>query len=446
VQGGRRLPDSTPYSGLVAVETNDEGWVKFIKNVNDPGAYKRRMTVIRQPYLRSISRERRLYEKALAQIPAAERAEFDPFVLESMALLAVWSRQKNPDRLTVPYRGMEVTLDLDDRMHILDGDLLRLQLAFDKYRSEGFGPKREQYSSGSDPGERVAQMLKAFRDASDCMEGFGGLSVAFMKELVVIPLARDGRGYPGGRVTFLNAVAYLTRIIKEQMTTKDVDADPDQSRMYKACIEQLDVDSVVARLVESSYRRRLVQAMELAFFPELEELRHAQFVDYFNLATAISSGEPRFRNHAGRECEANRDAIAALLKPVEDRIAGISDDKAARDFRSRIKARCQQYLRAEAQRREIDESLLEPSWDTVPEIAKAIVEILARKHLNEVQACLDEHYDPGKEGTARDTGADAKMRAEALSRLQATGYSDDSLQAMLRYFRANKLWAFVSTL
>jgi predicted Ser/Thr protein kinase len=135
-----------------------------------------------------------------------------------------------------------------------------------------------------------------------------------------------------------------------------------------------------------------------------------------------------------------------LLKPVEDRIAGISDDKAARDFRSRLKARCQQYLRAEAQRREIDESLLEPSWDTVPEIAKAIVEILARKHLNEVQACLDEHYDTGKDGTARDTGADAKMRAEALSRLQATGYSDDSLQAMLRYFRANKLWAAVSTL
>jgi hypothetical protein len=450
VQGGHRLPDHTPYAGLVALETNEEGWSKFTTNVNDIGAYKRRIRFIRQPYVMALSREVRIYQKCLRELDQA--AVFDPYVLEAIAVLAVVSRQQQKGDIKVSYHGADVLLDLQERMRVLDGDLALLELKF-KQKGPAADAERVRYTSGTNHNFQLAEMLKGLRDAVGFKDGFGGLSEAFMKEEVVQPLGREGLSYPGGRVTFLNAIDFLVRTISEQRTMKDADADTDQKNMYDSCLTELKLAPAepsigYPRVVEAWYRWRLVQAMERAFYPDLDELRHGKFVDYYNLATAGGAGVKRFVNHAGRESAVSEEVIATVLKPVEDGMI-LTNAEEVKAFRGQLKARCAMYVRAEAERLGIGADDLDPSWDTLPEIARAITTLLAREHLETLEACLDDKKKEDKAASndkpARNAALDAKLRADAMKNLLALGYSDESLKELLRYFRANKLWKFSTT-
>src|SRR5262249_42419090 len=156
-------------------------------------------------------------------------------------------------------------------------------------------------------------------DAAGFDDGFEGLSEAFMKEEVILPLGREGLNYTGGRVTFMQAIDFLVRKISEQKTMKDADAAHSQKQMYDACLAELELAPTggkigFPRLIELWYRRRLVQAFERAFYPDLDDLRDAKFNDYFNLATASGSGATRFVNAAGRESVVSDELIKDYLK------------------------------------------------------------------------------------------------------------------------------------
>ncbi|MFX8036199.1 hypothetical protein ABTK80_21760, partial [Acinetobacter baumannii] len=77
----------------------------------------------------------------------------------------------------------------------------------------------------------------------------------------------------------------------------------------------------------------------------------------------------------------------------------------------------------------------EPSWDTLPEVARAITTLLAREHLETIEACLDDQTKEDQAASnnkpARNTALDAKQRQEAMKRLLALGFSDESLKEML---------------
>ncbi len=423
-----RLPDGTPYAGLVAIETNCEGYEEFQKGVNDVGAYKRRMRLIPRPYVTSISRELRVYKQCLAAISPV--AAFDPFVLESIAVLAVFSRLKTKLEgagSTLPPNLMPI-----ERIRMLDGDLTTLEL---RLKDRGAHASRPRYTTGTDHNLQIKEMMTRLREAAGYDEGFEGLSVSFTKDIVG-QLGRAGLAFPGSRVTFFTAIGFLLDKINEQRSTKDKDAKGTQKTMYETCVDELKlvVGSEKANVVEAWFRRKLRDAMERAFFPELDSLRHNRFVNYVHLAIATVKGERFYEDAEGKKLPASTEAVEQVLKPIEELIAGISEQSETRKFRGSLDARIKMYLKAEAERMGVKAADVEPSWDTLPELKQAISVLLARDHYKRIEICLADE-------TRQLDPSDSRLKQEALKQLAALGYSDESLAEIIRYFRANRLFS-----
>jgi predicted Ser/Thr protein kinase len=429
VQGKRRLQDGTPYSGLVILETNEEGFKAFKDNVNDVGAYKRRMRPIVRPYVTSISRELSIYERFLDTLQT-DRPSFDPLVLESIAVLAVFSRIKSPKN---------VNLTIAHQMRIHDGDLTLAELIFkDEFSRQTMNPR---YTTGSDQNRQLKVLLSWLRDKLGSEHGFQGLNEPFMLDEIIKPLVSFGMTQPGNRVTFLAALEFLSTKINDQLTLKDADADDQQKAMYVKCMEELKLTHHMdsPNTVEAWYRRRLRQLVQKAFFPDHEERLHTRFINYFNLATAVASGKTKFADSTKHEREINDEVIKEILTPVEVLIKGVDVSvPATKDYRKKLTARTEMYLRAEAQRLTCgnEPPLLEPTWDTLPELKRAVCILEAGENFAEIQLCLDSE----KENSTPLDAEHAALRQEGLKNLKASGYSDESLNEVLRYIRANRLW------
>src|SRR6185369_10069657 len=160
--------------------------------------------------------------------------------------------------------------------------------------------------------------------------------------------------------------------------------DTDQQKMYDACIGELvlaklpsgeptiaDKFKLEAKIVEGWYRRLLIHALERAFYPNLDDTRDARFQLYFNVATAKARGEKTFINLEGQQSIINEQVEKDVLAPVEMTTLGMSADE-AKEYRGRLTSRAEMYLRAEASRMGLHVDQLEPSWETLPELKRAI--------------------------------------------------------------------------
>jgi predicted Ser/Thr protein kinase len=429
VAGGRRLSDGTPCKAQVMFENNDGGFKNFRNNASDdPGTYLRRMRNVPRPYLSAVSRELRIYQRFLSAVNPCPN--FDPFVLESIAVTAVFSRVNR--KKTFASGTAVPNLSIYERMRIYDGDLTLLELRFGALaKKEGRPPI---YSTATDHNFNLAQMFERLTNAAGGDYCFQGLSPQFMLDNIIQPLSEDGLNFPGARVTFPIAVDFFARKITEQRSIKDADADSDQKTMYDEVLAELALSKGASdepKLIETWYRRRLRHAFELAFYPNRDELRDARFTLYFNVATALAVDDSHFINLNGQKSLITDQIKTRVLKPIELSTLGMGDQE-VKDFRSRLKDRAALYLAAEAARMGVDVYDLEADHTTLPELKRAVAMLEGEEHFKKIGVCLDE-----KERSGKPLDADDVTRTErAMAALKALGYSEESLDQTLNYFRS----------
>jgi predicted Ser/Thr protein kinase len=432
--GGHRLSDDTPYRAQIVFENNNGGFKALRQNVTDVGTYLRRMRPVPRPYLNSVSRELRIYQTYLDTLET--KPDFDPFVLECIAVTAVFSRMKRKSTSgSLP--GIPVPeLKPMERLRVCDGDLTMLELIFTKH-AKGWNTK-PIYTTGTDINWNLTEMLDRLRNVAGGEDCFEGLSPQFMVDNIIAPLAEDGLSFPERRVTFLIANDFMIKQISEQQNVKDTDAETDQKEMYKAVLAELKLRSSVnddPKTIEAWYHRRLRHAMELAFFPKRDELRDARFRIYFNVATALSVGDRHFVNLKGDKSLISDKIQETVVRPMETSTLGLGADE-VRPYRASLKDRAALYLRAEARRMGISLKGLEADWSTLPELKRACAMLEAEEHFKKIGICLDEKE---RENKPLDPD-DVALLKQAMANLKALGYSDESLEKMLTYFRANLMW------
>ena len=130
-----------PFHGLILAHSNEAEWQTF-KNNRTNEAFIDRISVIKVPYCRRSTEERKIYEKLLTESELAA-APCAPGTLDMLARLCVLSRLK-------PHENS----NLYSKMRIYDGESLK----------------------GSDPRGKTAQ---EYQDAAGVDEGMEGLSVRF---------------------------------------------------------------------------------------------------------------------------------------------------------------------------------------------------------------------------------------------------------------------------
>jgi len=130
-----------PFHGLILAHSNEAEWQSF-KNNRTNEAFIDRISVIKVPYCRRSTEERKIYEKLLTESELAA-SPCAPGTLDMLARLCVLSRLK-------PHENS----NLYSKMRIYDGESLK----------------------GSDPRGKTVQ---EYQDAAGVDEGMEGLSVRF---------------------------------------------------------------------------------------------------------------------------------------------------------------------------------------------------------------------------------------------------------------------------
>jgi serine protein kinase len=130
-----------PFHGLILAHSNEAEWQSF-KNNRTNEAFIDRISVIKVPYCRRATEERKIYEKLLTESELAA-APCAPGTLDMLARLCVLSRLK-------PHENS----NLYSKMRIYDGESLK----------------------GSDPRGKTVQ---EYQDSAGVDEGMEGLSVRF---------------------------------------------------------------------------------------------------------------------------------------------------------------------------------------------------------------------------------------------------------------------------
>jgi serine protein kinase len=130
-----------PFQGLIMAHSNEAEWQSF-KNNRTNEAFIDRVSVVKVPYCRRSTEERKIYEKLLTESELAA-APCAPGTLDMLARLCVLSRLK-------PHENS----NLYSKMRIYDGESLK----------------------GSDPRGKTVQ---EYQDAGGVDEGMEGLSVRF---------------------------------------------------------------------------------------------------------------------------------------------------------------------------------------------------------------------------------------------------------------------------
>jgi hypothetical protein len=445
VQGRHVLSDGTPYGGLVVLETNQEGHDKYLSGVNDKGAYIRRSDYVQVPYLGVVSRERRMYEERVRVLGLD--VNYDPLVLDALAALAVSSRLKvSLATNNAGISGVVVPeMSRIERMRIQDGDLTLLELSFRKTAKQK--DVQPRYTNGADHNFELAQMRKALRIAAGNDDCFGGLSASFMLEKVVEPLTYAAQLFPEKRVTFLAAVDFLKAAITQQVNDKDSKAGHEQKEMYKDCLGQLELAPLngTPKLVEKWYRWRLNHLMQLAFFPELDDQLDERFVEYFDVSCALGEGKQTYVDAGGKNQIVTAELIDRALRPAESLI-GLTKPEDVSLHRSGLRSRMRMYLLAYCDRLGISAAQAQkqrPTWDTMPEVKRAMCILQGEDNFRKVGVCLDEEElkkQDEKKHIPLKLDEVMSLRQAAMRNLKARGYSDASLQGMLSYYRANFLW------
>ena len=340
---------------------------------------------------------------------------------------------------------MPTSITLTDRIRILDGDLTLLELLCK-------GASRQRQSNPATPPvpTTTSSSSKCFWPCAspqvddDCFEG---LSESFMLEKVIKPLACAGLSYPEKRVTFLAAVEFVRMLITEQLRLKDAKASEKQQKMYKGCLDALQLVEVNKdpKMAEAWYQRRLNHLVEAAFFPDLDDLRDARFCrvlrDQHSGRQWSDNVQRCQRSHTENHARADRPGLAA----------GRAIDRAewrqgCRRISAALSARMQMYHKAHCDRLGLtpaQQQKVRASWYTMPELKRAICilqgdgELQKDRHLSRRRG---EKAQAGEKTVLLKPADVNSMRLAAMNNLKARGYSDASLKEMLTYYRANKMW------
>lgn len=446
---GRRIPGSAtdhcatatgycPFDGLIVAETNKGAWDAFLKDQPDQDAFTRRNRIMTVPYNTVLSEEVQAYRdftKQLRSIP-----HMDPFALKLAATLAVATRMAEKDS-----QGNTIEPDLITRMRMYDGERLSIpkkQPASSGYGNygSGFGGYGQSPKPASSEAEAKVQVADLWKVTSD--EGSFGLNMGFMlssvsqvAELAMSAPAHTHKG-KGPCVSSLSMLAYLRNRIKSWANSSRTASSTTKAedRVIERCLEYLkEIESLdsLPGLVEKEYRRLLRAQLLQVFAPDYDERATEDFDRYCRHAEAWAQGktkvfDPRHRTEV---------PVAEAFLDEVDRAQGLTSREEREKFRSSLNARIAQLVRAQSLRPEEgeEEDKVTISWQTIPELAKAIKARLDADIAKKVERILTKQVPDLTED-------EQAMHKESVVRLTEAGYCDSCREQALNYARDHKLW------
>ncbi len=432
---GRRLPASAlscassagfiPLDQLQVVETNEGAWLRFVKEQEDPGKWHRRGQVFIMDYNTVVCEEAAAYAAFIKQLKAVP--DLDPLVLDVLAITAVASRMKESTELT---GGPS----LGQRLRMYNGEPLMIEKKASSVNrpnawfGAGSGLTSDSRPSTSESDEKNYSVSDIWLAAGDD-EGRTGLDFGFMlssvSQLCELGLQSKTRAVPS-----LSTINFLRARVERELSR------PGLAEGIKKVLERSRKHLTTAankwstpELVEAEYRRLLKAQVLSAFSPDYEARADDMFRKYHKHGVESGKGKDKvFDDRHNRLISID----VAHLQKIEQAMGKYGDD--ALQFRRSLESEFIELMREQATTQG-DGDLKRAAiftWETHPELKKAIKKILDDDIALKVEKCLGDDTNLGEE--------DRKLRTESLERFDRLGYSEPCRKVALAYFKEFELW------
>lgn len=430
---GRRMPASAvscgssagfiPLDQMQVVETNEGAWLRFVKDQEDPGKWHRRGQVFVMDYNTVVCEEVAAYAafiKQLKQVPA-----LDPLVLQLLATAAVASRMKD---------DVEGGPTLAQRIRMYNGEPLLLEKKSssinERPNNPWFGGAASLGASAkpTDAQSKTYSVSDLWTAAGED-EGRFGIDFGFMLSSVS-QLCELGLQAKHQSVTALAAVSYLKARVERELTRPGLtDASKKIFERSKKHLTMLMSKYGTVELIESEYRRLLKAQVLSAFSPDYEARAEDMFRKYHKHAVEWGKGKDKvFDERHNRMLSID----IGHLQKLETAMGKSGDDAA--NFRRSLESEFIELMREAAASLEGEEKLDKSifTWETHPEIKKAIKKILDDEIALKVQTILGDETNLSE--------ADRQLRSESIERFDRFGYNEPCRKVALAYFKEFELW------
>jgi serine protein kinase len=429
---GRRMPASAvscgssagfiPLDQMQVVETNEGAWLRFVKDQEDPGKWHRRGQVFVMDYNTAVCEEVAAYTafiKQLKQVP-----NLDPLVLQLLATAAVASRMKD---------DADGGPTLSQRIRMYNGEPLLLEK-----KSSSINERPNPWLGGAaslgasaKPNEAQSKnySVSDLWTAAGEDEGRTGIDFGFMLSSVS-QLCELGLQAKHQSVSALAAVNYLKARVERELTRPGLsDASKKIFERSKKHLSMLVTKYGTVELIESEYRRLLKAQVLSAFSPDYDARAEDMFRKYHKHAVESGKGKDKvFDDRHNRMLPID----TAHLSKIEGAMGKYGDD--AVNFRRSLESEFIELMREAAASTEGEERLDKSifTWETHPELKKAIKKILDDEIAAKVQVILGDDTNLGEE--------DRKLRTESIERFDRFGYNEPCRKVALAYFKEFELW------
>lgn len=431
---GRRMPASAvscgssagfiPLDQMQVVETNEGAWLRFVKDQEDPGKWHRRGQVFVMDYNTVVCEEVAAYAAFIKQLK--EVPHLDPLVLQVLATAAVASRMK--DETEGP--------TLAQRIRMYNGEPLLLEKkssSINERPNPWLGGAATLGAAGAKQNEAQSKnySVSDLWVAAGEDEGKTGIDFGFMLSSVS-QLCELGLQSKHKSVTALAAVNYLKARVERELTRPGLsDASKKIFERSKKHLTMLMSKYGTVELIEAEYRRLLKAQVLAAFSPDYDTRAEDMFRKYHKHAVEWGKGKDRvFDERHNRMLSID----TAHLMKIEAAMGKSGDDAA--NFRRSLESEFIELMREAAASTDGEERLDKSifTWETHPDLKKAIKKILDDEIALKVQTILGDDTNLGEE--------DRKLRTESIERFESSGsgYNEASRKVALAYFKEFELW------
>ncbi|MBY0456006.1 MAG: hypothetical protein K2V38_01565, partial [Gemmataceae bacterium] len=392
----------------------------------DPGKWHRRGQVFVMDYNTVVCEEAAAYAAFIKQLKAVP--DLDPLVLDVLATTAVASRMKETT-------GLMGGPTLGQRVRMYNGEPLMIEkkatsspVRPNGWFGSGSGLTSDSRTNTSESDEKNYSVSDLWLAAGDD-EGRTGLDFGFMLSSVS-QLCELGLASKTKAVTSLATINYLRARVERELSRPGLTEG--SRKVLERARQHLALASTkwsTPEMVEAEYRRLLKAQVLGAFSPDYEARADDMFRKYHK--HAVESGKGKDRVFDERHNRVIFIDVAHLQK-VEQAMSKSGDE--ALQFRRSLESEFIELMREQAASK--GEGDLKRAaiftWETHPELKKAIKKILDDEIAGKVEKCLGDDTNLGEE--------DRALRKESLERFDRLGYSEPCRKVALAYFKEFELW------
>jgi predicted Ser/Thr protein kinase len=428
-----------PSDCVIMLETNEDAWNAFLTQ-KDADKFTDRSRVLRILLNAAVAEEVVAYQNYIEQhldnIPL-----FDPLALTVAASLAIATRLvdevEDPTDTSAPGKRKRVKVPVNKRtrLRLYNGENVSIERAlaaanFERKNDGPFGGRALSVASSEDKNAQKNMLADLWR-LVEKEEGAQGLNMRFMLSgigaLCELAFSQEEK-----TVCAIDVIKYF-RMRLDNFVMQPELHKPEDVELYQRCREML----VFARtptdkvgLVEKEYRRLLRTQVLGCFSPGRESRAQQMFTKYRLHAQANAEGKTTFIEK-GVDKEPHK-VETDFLEKIENQMGRSFDKSSRQEFRQGLSSEFVDIIREQA-KEQGDSDLLALTWQSHPDIKKAILAILDLEIAEKLERLLDENMLGFK-------NEEKKLRLESLERFSQLGYNPHSLKVALEYFKNHELW------